>query len=441
MQRALLACLVGALAPSAAPRSVQASPDEELAELAEKVRSEVAALREQSFARPVTVSVADQEALQAYLDARIAKHSSPEEIAAEAELAKLLGIVPADFDYLRVLREVAGDSLAGFYDPDRDTLFLKQGISGGLAAITLAHELTHALDDQIHDIDAALAERADDGDAQFAYHAVVEGSATALMSAWMLRYAADLDPAELVAGAELGAEAMEAAPALVWKSLLAPYTRGAAFLARTESVLEAQLKMPELADVQAAFRDPPRSSEQILHPEKYWETPRDEPRRVRLAARDLPEGWQLLHETTLGEFGLALATEPLEKRGGMPRGALGALGVAYTNPAAEGWGGDRFVLIGRDGARLVAGLTLWDEPQDAEEFAAALAGLGEHVEAGLAALPRAKEGSGHRVESTPARREVRLAAWSGLAAEQVEPLLAALVFAEPEPANGAAEDE
>ena len=66
MQRALLACLAGAFAQSAPPG--QASEDGGLAELTEKVRSEVAALREQSFTRPVAVSVAGQEELEAYLE-------------------------------------------------------------------------------------------------------------------------------------------------------------------------------------------------------------------------------------------------------------------------------------------------------------------------------------------------------------------------------------
>ena len=171
------------------------------------------------------------------------------------------------------------------------------------------------------------------------------------MNRWTIEHLSQLDPAELLASGSMGMEALEEAPPCLWKPLLAVYLRGAAFLNRTDSVMKGSTGMPALEDFHAAFVDPPRSSEQILHPEKYWnEAERDDPVQVRLEG--VPEGWTVQVQNTLGELGLAFVTEPLEKRKGL-KGQWGAMSAKFTNEAAAGWGGDRFVVLTRGEDRAV----------------------------------------------------------------------------------------
>src|SRR5262249_40889934 len=156
------------------------------------------------------------------------------------------------------------------------------GFQGGVAKLILAHELTHALDDQLYDIDGTLARLGQDTDAETAFWAVVEGSGTGAMNQWLSSHVDQVDAKQAVSLAGLGSDELETMPELVWKPMLFTYMRGAAFLARTDNALVGQAKKARTADIERAFRSPPRSTEQVLHSAKYWDdAKRDEPRAVR----------------------------------------------------------------------------------------------------------------------------------------------------------------
>ncbi len=401
----------------------------ELERVTAEVRAQVEDLRGHAFERPVRVAVTDREGLLSYARKRLDSTTSPAELQAQETAAKLLGLVPVEMDLLATTLELLEEQVGGFYDPDEEAFYLMSAFGGDLARIILAHELTHALDDQLFDLDGRYEALAQQSDASFAYHAVVEGSGTALMAAWMGRWGADLDPAALLEdGASLGLESLAEAPPFLWKPLLAAYVKGAAFLARTESLIESQLAPYVAADVDAAFAAPPRSSEQVLHPEKYWdEGARDEPREVAIDASRLPDGWSVLDQDTLGELGLARCAEPLAKRKA-PKGQLGLAFVRYTSSAAEGWGGDSFVLLGRGEARVLHGVTVWDSAADATEFREALEALLPHVAQASAALAARAgvQGAGYALGEGAAPDEVRFTSWVGRAREELDLLLARL---------------
>ena len=76
--------------------------------------------------------------------------------------------------------------MAGYYDPRSGALRVIEGAQTGsrvLYETTVAHELTHALDDEHFDLDEDAV--AEGGDAGLAYLALVEGSATAVMNRFM----------------------------------------------------------------------------------------------------------------------------------------------------------------------------------------------------------------------------------------------------------------
>jgi hypothetical protein len=146
--------------------------------------------------------------------------------------------------------------------------------------------------------------------------------------------------------------------------MMGAYLQGQSFLAAGHA---------EDDTVRWAFEDPPRSSEQILHPEKYWTEERDEPLEVAFDFTLPPEGWTVLGEDTMGELVLSVATTPFDERKGLDvRDAAAFAALRYTNDAASGWGGDRLVLMGRGEERRLQLVTVWDSEGDAREFAVAV---------------------------------------------------------------------
>ena len=342
-----------------------------------EVQAQVEALRGTKFPKPVTVKLAGQAEFLAYAKKRQLETSSAGRMARDQAVAALLGLVPGDMNLEQVLMGILEKQVGGFYDPASDTFYLMSGFSGGVAKVILAHELAHALDDQLYDLDAYAKRCNEETDAELAWRCVVEGSGTSTMNQWFLANRAQVDPADLAKAQSLGGPELAAAPPYIWKPLVGSYLRGEGFLVR-QGGLNLLMAKPKPADLDLALRTPPRSTEQVLHPERYWdEARRDEP--VRLAFADAPAGWSVGGTDVYGEMMLALLTTPPSKRTGLDvSNPTSILGVEYTNAAASGWDGDRVLWLSRadkaDPAKAGEVLVLasrWDSPKDADEFAEA----------------------------------------------------------------------
>jgi len=345
-----------------------------LERLSEELRPAIEELRGASFKRPVRVELADRERFRSYVAKRVDESSTREQRAADELIRKLLGMIPPEMDAERVQLDFLEQQVGGYYDPAEDAFYLMQGLSGGVARVILAHELVHALDDQLHDIDATKKRLPRDFDAQLAYHGVVEGNATGLMNRWMMRQLGSLTADDMDALRELSAAGPKDAPEVLFVPTLASYLCGASFLVRSDNVATSQMKAAAVADIERAFREPPRSSEQLLHPEKYWdEAKRDDPRTLELRAADLPDGWKLLREDVIGELEWALALRaPADRRGFDASNALALLKRPYTSQAATGWGGSRAALFAQGESLALCVRSVWDSEQDAQEFDEAL---------------------------------------------------------------------
>ncbi|MEK7467694.1 MAG: hypothetical protein AAB074_09805 [Planctomycetota bacterium] len=119
--------------------------------------------------------------------------------------------------------------------------------------------------------------------------------------------------------------------------------------------------------------DPPASTEQILHPEKYF-VDRDPPARVQLADLPLPRGAESFGFVARGTMGEAMMVESFRRAGG-PGGA--GLDEQPARRAAAGWDGDAWIVYAsRDGTLALVWLSTWDTPEDAREFAEAAAAAG-----------------------------------------------------------------
>jgi hypothetical protein len=363
----------------------------ELEEVSAEIAEEVADLRGWDFKGPVAVRVTDHAGFLAYAKERGERMSSKESERRDETIAKLLGLLAPEYDLEAESSKLLASQVGGFYDPGADTFYLMERFTGGVAKVILAHELTHALDDQHFDLDAGITRAIARGsDAGFAFAAVVEGSGTQAMQQWTLRHMGELSLEDISVAGSMGGPELLAAPPYLWKPMIGAYLQGQAFLAGGRKTVEP---------VRRAFEAPPRSSEQILHPEKYWkEESRDEPVEVAFELSLVPAGWEVLGEDTLGELLLALATTPLQERKGLDvSDALALMATKYTNEAASGWDGDRALLLGRGEERRLQLVTVWDAEKDAGEFAAALESvLASHVPAG-----RARSGAGWRPSLTP----------------------------------------
>lgn len=335
----------------------------ELEALSAAIGADIEAQRGLKFQRPVAVKLTDKKGFFDYAMARMEKTQTKERVVRDESIAKLLGLVPSTLDLEKAMLAILEEQVGGFYDPSSDTFFLMETFTGGVAKVILAHELTHALDDQHYDIDGTLAKLGGESDAELAFQAVVEGSGTAAMNTWFASHAKEVSMNDLAKAQGMGADALKDAPPYLWKPLIAVYLQGAGFLA------VAGKKQPEAVAV--SFKTPPRSMEQILHPEKYWkEAKRDEPVRVRFDLSSVPAGWTVLGEDTLGEMMIGLVTTPRKDRKGLdPSNMLAILGLKYTTVESRGWGGDRALLLARGDDRMLYFASVWDSPKDAREFA------------------------------------------------------------------------
>jgi hypothetical protein len=295
----------------------------------------------------------------------------------DAELLELLGLLPPGTDLASVVGDVSSDQVAGFYDPKRKRLAVVKGpaaASGALAEITLAHELTHALEDQRFKIRDEPSEGADDGGT--AYTALVEGTATSVMNDYAQRYI-PASAALVSAFTALGPSQQAAAkiPPYIQRSLEFSYTGGASFV----DTLRRRGHGWRLVNL-ALSKRPPVSSEQIIHPEKWM--PFEPALPVRIPDPGLGSEWKRASRGTIGE----LDTRELLRLGVDSR---------VASQAAAGWGGGRYELwrdagaaAGCDAPCRQAGVVVvrwrWDSARDAREFDAALP---EYVVRGLHGSP------------------------------------------------------
>lgn len=326
----------------------------------ERITSDVRGL---AAKESVTRYFPTRDDIAAYLDKNLAGEEN-ERLFAEAEhFYVTFDFMSPDVDLKTLYTALLGDQIAGYYDPETKEMNVVL-ISGGrpttalplLEQITYSHEFTHALQDQYFDLQTFLPEdlAETNPDASQARLSLVEGDATYVMGQYTA-YVAEDDPLTmlgqlLVASLAAGSSTMpEDTPPILMRELLSPYNDGMNFI-------EALLREGGWDAVNAAYANPPKSTEHILHPDKYLAG--DDPLEVTLAPdNSLGDGWTLVFERTLGEFYLR---EYLDIQ-------LGALDVIKIG---GGWGGDLYRLYYNTNAdeRAYVLKLAWDTPDDAQEF-------------------------------------------------------------------------
>ncbi|HXH22618.1 MAG TPA: hypothetical protein VNN10_11345 [Dehalococcoidia bacterium] len=321
----------------------------EQAQVLEDLVRRTAQLRKLEPLAPLHMRLIGRDAAADYLEGTL-DEGDKVALARRQEVYRLLGLIPDDADLLQLQISLLRGAVLGFYDPDVKALFVLQdlGLTSVVTRTTIVHEIVHALQDQHYDLNAIDLRIRDDWDRYMAFTDVVEGDARGVETEF-LSPAAAANPAANCNDASFNVNTLSNIPVVVQRELLAPYSDGRCLIASVAS------RLPEGVD--SIFKDLPRSTEQVLHPEKYLA--REEPRRVDLRplAADLGSGWSERYSGTIGEFGLQNLL------------LLGVSDTAAVKRAAAGWGGDRWSLYGRnDGARLIHVETLWDSESEAREF-------------------------------------------------------------------------
>jgi hypothetical protein len=338
--------------------------------------------------RPVPRGAIDPAALRKAMSDDLGEELPPAKMAAVETALKAFGFIPETMSLAVYYPELLSSQTAGFYDAKRKYLAIVRrpgslldgkrrapagdGPARRMDDAVMVHELTHAIQDQHFNLEKLTA--ADPLlDASLADTALAEGDATLTMLDFITGTRVEAspeiahnlerslgDPRQLLAAAasDPAARQMAEAPAWLRDTLLFSYSQGFTFCMDVRRHGGQKL-------LDYAFRtDPPRSTEQVLHPEK-WYGRRDDP--IAIVWPDLESdlaGWRRAALGEVGEEGIRILLDQAlhdQRR---------------ADAAAAGWGGDRFAVYERPGQRLLAWITDWDTETDAQEFQDATAALG-----------------------------------------------------------------
>lgn len=301
--------------------------------------------------------------VEQYLRSKLEKKETKDRLAHEAVVYKILGLIPNDFDYVDGVVKLYTEQIGGFYDPEKDYYAMAAWMPLAMQMPIAVHELTHALQDQHFDLTTLTDEKKNNGDTLLAHSALIEGDATAVM----LDYARSLSGQPSIAkdasisgfmvqnltGALLGSSLTSAPPSLQ-RVMIFPYVSGLHFVHHL-------LRKNGYRAVDEVFKRPPRTTEEILHPEKYLKGTKDyediDDPKLNGAAAALTS----VYSDQLGEFVIATLLSNF-------------LPPLDASDAASGWGGDGLAVYENKDSKAVILVwhSKWDTQKDTDEFFTAL---------------------------------------------------------------------
>jgi hypothetical protein len=346
-----------AQAQSAAAASKSEARKSAVVETTAEVLKETSELRQLPILRAVKSDTQSRAEIERFLIKNMDEDTTPAEIHASEVALKKLGLIPPDFQFRSFLIKLLTEQVAGYYDPKQQEFFLADWIDLDGQKPVMAHELTHALQDQHFNLRRFDKWPKGDSDAELAAHALIEGDASLAMGVYVSR-----NPLRIIALMKsMGAsgsstEEIDRAPRAIRESLLFPYEQGMQWVMQL-------YKREGWPLVSKAFTNLPQSTEQILHADKYFahEAP------IKITQPDLASmlgsGWKRIDADVNGEWSYYLILDEYLKS------------EEESRRAAAGWGGDRYSVYegAKPGQVLIAQLSAWDTEQDAVEFFAAYA--------------------------------------------------------------------
>ena len=355
-----------------APAQVSEERQEALRTMAKALEPTVEKLRGLEFKREVPKGIKTPAELREFMLEELDREVSPEEMQASQGVMEKYGLIPKGLDLKKLMIDLYTEQVAGFYNPRTKRLYLidKSGdgkknpmsemqdqmlkrIGLSEEKIYMAHELVHALEDQHFHLMSMKMDELDDEDRGLGSRSLIEGVATVVMFDLMFgKMGVDPRsvPVEQLFGAAGGqGGAFGAAPEIIQEQLIAPYKKGLVLVREI-------LQQGGWEAVNKAYRDPPASSEQVLHPEKYTGE-RDQPTFISFPdlGKTLGEGWKEIETNVFGEMTISIWLKKY-------------VGEAPAARAAAGWDGDRYRAYNRGDEIATTHYFTWDSEQDAQEF-------------------------------------------------------------------------
>jgi hypothetical protein len=376
-RRVWLVALVLALLLPAPPPAAQAPAPAEapLDSLAAPLFHRLAALKGMAApGAPPQVIMRSREETRRFIEQELDRRYAGPRVEAERKGMAAWGLIPADYDLRRLFLDLLEEQVAAYYDPRARVMAIGSWLRPEQQEGALLHEMVHALQDREVPLATYLAVEPGKGDQLLARQALIEGEAVALSLDLLLR-AQGLDFGSIpvpdlgsvrarIAAASAG-PTINAAPRFLRDLLIFPYVDGLHF------VHQVRRRQPWSA-MGALYRDPPRSTSQILHPEKRLDH-REDP--IAVALPDLGSVLPTTGAVTEDELGeLALGS------------VLGLhLGDEAGRQAAVGWRGDRYRVWEPEPGRFVlAYMLVLDNEERARAVAGALSGAVEKRHAATA---------------------------------------------------------
>lgn len=317
-------------APLASPSPSGKALDGDFAAAADEVLGQMSEITGLAPRTPLKKSLRSREEIRAHLVREMNEDKNPAERYADQRSAEAFGLLPKGFDLDSFMVELLTEQIAGLYDPKAHEFYVADWIPVDEQRMVMAHELTHALEDQHFEIEAWEKAARPNDDAELAREAVLEGSAMVAMVEYLLQESGrsledlpDIDPSMLI-GDLTETPQLKKAPAFLKDSLIFPYIDGLRFSA-------AVLKPTGWSGLPAIFAKPPASTQQIMHPAMYRSGKMAAALSVPSLEKSLGEDWKKLDENTLGEFGWKEVLKQF-------------LDADRASALSAAWDGDRYVV-------------------------------------------------------------------------------------------------
>lgn len=279
-----------------------ATSSAEFSAAADEVLQQLSQITGLKLRTPLKKTLRSRDEIRAYVLKQMDDDKNPRERYADARAAEAFGLIPKNFDVDGLMVDLLTEQIAGLYDPKAREFYIADWIPLTMQKPVMAHELTHALEDQYFHIEEWSKAVHSNGDATLARDAVLEGSAMVAMFDYSLlgtgqtvKDLPDFDPSALV-GDLASSPALDKAPPFIKDSLEFPYLSGFTFSA-------SAMKAFGWNSLPSLFANPPVSTQQILHPELYKAKKMPKTVSVPSFEKDLGPGWEKLEDDTLGEFG------------------------------------------------------------------------------------------------------------------------------------------
>jgi hypothetical protein len=304
--------------------------------------------------RRIPYGLISREDVNRFLKQRVKEAVKPDDIRAEEITLKKFGLVPQDFDLAKTTVDLLTEQAAAFYDYNKKKLYITDWTNSDSRDAVLVHELAHGLADQNFDLGRYIKQARKSDDASLARMAVMEGQASWLMSEFLARKTGQslkTSPAlaRMMARGDMAGSypVFDQSPLYLRETLIFPYTKGLLFQ-------QALVEKRDRQGFAEPFHDPPVSTQQIIHPEKYFT-------RVKPSMPDLPsferKGYKRFAEGTLGELDHAILIEQFSDKDTAAK-------------LAAHWRGGQYALAEckRENRMVLQYSSEWDDPGVARDF-------------------------------------------------------------------------